>query len=784
MPITDKFRFWNRPKDDIRKKGRVPFSLGSKYTSVQGTRSLLTFFGDNVEGYDSLVSDRVDYEAVVGRKTTNSIATACLTWVITSVNSCPIEVGREEDGQFIPMESHPVLDLVAKPFGTDYDWPYLMGAMLTDYYEFGNAFALKIPDRDGNTKELQYLKAENVRPIANDATRLVSAYEYQPAGGQEIITFPAEQVWHIRYPIPDPKDPSVGISPLASVLRELYVDNLGSEVAAALMRKPRPSGILTPESSDIEVDQDTLDALKRRAEELSNNGRAGSIIGLSAGIKFTPISYSPKELALDEAKRKPEERVCAIFQIPPSVVGMGAGLDRSTYSNMAEARLAAWEDSIAPLQDHICASMMRCLFTEEDQNDDFIIRYDRSHVQVLVPDMVAIRQAARNDVMAGIITINEARAQQGLQSLDTSPFEDMGGQPIRENIVMPAQNQVPDPETLPGSQQEVQTRSFKRFDVDAMVFSDPVWNAEWEMKTALTERLSSIFNRLDDLAKTLASSSGPDSMKLVQRELDELGLEMARFAEDASKIITTAQRMIAENAIGEAARLASELQLQIDPFMGAGEDEDTDFLLLLGLIGLASNGQKLTDVVQRAMNEFLGWFKDGVGQMSEGNQSAEEFLDAFEGMKGRVSGRVRTIGQTEMHQAGRRTTQRIFNQSEKTLAYRRISARDNRVCVACWLLDGKLYQTSEMMPSHPNCRCRLIPVFGERARDESGMAFDALDLGQRKEILGPGLYEAFTNGARLDNFLEYSYDPVWGPTVTVSTVGNASVFADRKYANG
>lgn len=784
--------FWKKRSDqrDVAKKGRVPFSLGSKYTSVQGVRSMLTFFGDNVEGYDSLVTDKVDYEAAVGRKTLNSIATACLTWVITSVNSCPIEIGREEDGQFIPMESHPILDVVAQPFGTDYDWSYLMGAMLTDYFEFGNAYALKIPNRDGQTVELQYLKAENVRPVATDQTRLVSAYEYQPAGGQEIITFPADQIWHVRFPIPDPKDPSIGYSPLASVIRELYVDNLGSEVAAALMRKPRPSGILSPESSDIDVDQETLDALKRRADEMTSYNRSGSILGLSAGIKFTAISYSPKELALDEAKRKPEERICAVFQIPPSVVGMGAGLDRSTYSNMAEARLAAWEDSIAPLQDHIAASMMRCLFTQADREQKLILRYDRSHVQVMVPDMIAIRQAARNDVMAGIITVNEARAQQGLQDIDVTPFEQLGGQPVRENIVMPAQNQTPDPQSLPASQQPVETRSLKRMSLAESIIprsADLLLSLERELEADMAKILAEVYDSIAVLTEEIVGRGGQagllgiDAFRDLQGRLDAVNERLAQLAVVASGLVIEAQKRASLQAIDEGARLAEELQVLLDPTFGTQSNEDYGTLLLmLGLIGLAFNGKTLKELFTEANTDLVDQVRSRITSYLGTDADPEQLKQDVAGLLGKYGNRMNTIARTEMHQASRRTTQELWKQSPEVTAFRRISARDDRVCKICWALDGKLYRTAEMMPSHPNCRCRLIPVLGyEDARDESGLAFETLSESAKEEILGPTFYERYRNGARLETFIDYGFSPNWGTTVAPVTVARANAFADR-----
>ena len=84
------------------------------------------------------------------------------------------------------------------------------------------------------------------------------------------------------------------------------------------------------------------------------------------------------------------------------------------------------------------------------------------------------------------------------------------------------------------------------------------------------------------------------------------------------------------------------------------------------------------------------------------------------------------------------------------------------------------------MPSHPNCRCRLVPVMGyENARDESGFAFEALSEAEKEDILGPTFYGRYRDGARLETLIDYGFSPDWGTTVAPVTVARANAFADR-----
>jgi hypothetical protein len=71
---------------------------------------------------------------------------------------------------------------------------------------------------------------------------------------------------------------------------------------------------------------------------------------MTGKTKVEQFGFSPEQLLLRELRRIPEERVTAVLGVPAIVAGLGAGLDRSTFTNMAEAREAAYESGIIPTQ--------------------------------------------------------------------------------------------------------------------------------------------------------------------------------------------------------------------------------------------------------------------------------------------------------------------------------------------------------------------------------------------------------------------------------------------------
>lgn len=750
---------------------RVPFPAPS---SGQAARwSGPKWFGENIEGYDALMehSGRVDYDKALGRYTSNSVAAACVSFITTSFCSCPLVVGRVVDGEFVAVPSHPVLDLLVKP-GADYGLDLLQPLLLTDFWEWGNAYwAITRPSPSAPPTEIRFMLAGDVEPKPDPTgERLVGEYRYQPTGGAA-RPYPAENVIHFRFPIPDPTDPRRGARPLAPVVRELYVDNLGSEVSAAIMRCPRPSGILSPDGDSVVTDED-LDAIRRRASELSSNERAGQVLGLSAGIKWTQIAFDPKSLAIDEQRRKPEERICAQFGIPPQVVGIGAGLDRSTYNNAESNKRAAWQDCIGPLQDLIAATLTRALLPMYGDPGDLEIRYDRSAVGVLQADMMAIRTAAREDVKAGIISTEEARAQQGLTGAAPTP--------------PPAPT-----EPTPPTKSLKQTDAGRIYRVAEQHRNALLRNEERTLSEMAAEygRLQrEIQSALDTLEAAAQGNDLGEMHRYLTQLLPQIEGALADLADRSSAVVADAQRRAIEQATADAIDIA-RAAAGGPPKAGAVLPWNTlPAESFEALVGLSGNGSPVLGVLQAAGGDYAAAMRDALLYAVGTGQNPRETARALSGLSGANRARMETIARTEMLRAAREATRQTYAANADLLdGYVRVSAQDTRTCPACWALHGKSYPVGDPFAIHPNCRCTLVPAMKSwsdilgipdlpdtRPTIEDGETlFGRLSAEAQEAILGPGRFDAYQSGAKLADFAQESVDPEWGPTVATRTVADA-----------
>jgi len=143
--------------------------------------------------------------------------------------------------------------------------------------------------------------------------------------------------------------------------------------------------------------------------------------------------------------------------------------------------------------------------------------------------------------------------------------------------------------------------------------------------------------------------------------------------------------------------------------------------------------------------------------------------------------RAETIARTEMIRASREAQRQLYTENPSVTGYRRQATQDARVCLACLALSGTLQATDTIMPSHPNCRCVMIPetlswaeITGDSSipdtRPEVATAdriLAGLSESEKLAIMGPARFELYKNGKPLLDMVQVKQDKDWGPTTSV-----------------
>jgi len=143
--------------------------------------------------------------------------------------------------------------------------------------------------------------------------------------------------------------------------------------------------------------------------------------------------------------------------------------------------------------------------------------------------------------------------------------------------------------------------------------------------------------------------------------------------------------------------------------------------------------------------------------------------------------RAETIARTEMIRSAREAQRQLYTENGAVTGYRRQATQDSRVCLACLALSGTLQATDTIMPSHPNCRCVMIPetlswaeITGDssipdtRPKVATGEEIlKGLTPLEAQQILGTARYNLYAEGLPLSDMATVVPNTDWGPTTRV-----------------
>lgn len=357
-----------------------------------------------------------DYRGEVGNGLGSSTVAAPVLWVARTFPEAPPALWRQrENGQEEQLRTHDMLKLLQRP-NEYYTGPILWMATTTDWMADGNAYWLKRRSRAGMPVELWWTPSWMIEP-RGDETTFITHYEYSVDG--QVFRVDPEDVVHFRFGL-DPDDPRKGYSPLKSVLAEVFTDDEAARFTATLLRNMGVPGlVISPEKGSPAPSDDDVKATKAYMGQAFSGDRRGEPLIMSGPTQVEQFGFSPEQMLLRELRRIPEERVTAVLGIPAIVAGLGAGLDRSTFTNMAEAREAAYEAGIIPMQ-RIMGEDVRFQLLPDFGEDPFEWRFafDLSKVRVLQEDLY--RQAQRYDLLirGGWAMVAEGRRPMGLEVVD------------------------------------------------------------------------------------------------------------------------------------------------------------------------------------------------------------------------------------------------------------------------------------------------------------------------------------------------------------------------------
>lgn len=322
----------------------------------------------------------------------------------------PLRVMEMSDEGWVPVESHPLAELLEDP-SPDYDMGELIELTQT-YWDIGGD-ALWAKDLNGfrQVGRLTPFRAEEYK-VRQTGDRIMGRFEVDTAG-QSAKPFAPEDVVYFRYP--NPNDRQRGVSPTDVALSML---NLGKRTEATvrslLSNAVFPSVVISPHhewSPEEDELEEFKDLIRRYHEGPKNTGKPFIALG---GAKVDRVSLSIQELLPDALIDRVEAVTSSIFRIPPIVLGHLVGLKNSPWSQMEQAHRQAYADAIQPQWRRIEKTLTRQVLRPVDSDRGRKIQFDVTEVQALQDDE---SQKIKDAAVARFWTLNQRLVHSGQDPL-------------------------------------------------------------------------------------------------------------------------------------------------------------------------------------------------------------------------------------------------------------------------------------------------------------------------------------------------------------------------------
>lgn len=338
----------------------------------------------------------------------NVIAHRAICMTVQAAASVTLKVHSMYNGSHTAVKRHKILDLLKAPNPMQSGKEFLE-CLYAHKLISGNAYIIICGD--ANQKQEVYLLRPDRVTVVGGENMLPAAYIYKV--NNDTIEFEVNQnngsslVLHIKnfHPLSD----WYGLSSIEAAAYSIDQHNQAGEWNQSLLKNgARPSGaiVVNNQSGNGYLTDKQFNELKSTIDEMFSGARnAGRPILLEGGLDWKEMSLSPRDMDFIESKHSSARDIALALGMPPQLLGIPGD---NTYSNLQEARLAFWEQTVIPLVEHVTEKLS--VWFSQIYNQDIEIRADLDSITTLAQRREAVWDRADG---SGFLTVNEKRAMVG-----------------------------------------------------------------------------------------------------------------------------------------------------------------------------------------------------------------------------------------------------------------------------------------------------------------------------------------------------------------------------------
>ena len=348
----------------------------------------------------------------------NAIVYRCVNEIAKGASGVPFKICNADGDE---IENHPAKSLLNRPNPLQ-SYSEFMNALFGYLLLSGNSYMLKVAGISNVPKELHLLRPDRIT-ISGGRGAMPARYDYKVNGRTEAVydvdqdsgfsELKQTKLWN-------PLDDFYGLSPLNAAAVEVDQHNLSSKHNINLLNNgARPSGavIFKPKDSDGFATSLTAGQRQQLMTDLNNRfsgtDNAGRPMLLEGDFDWKEMGLSPKDMDFINLKHMSATDIAMCFGVPSQLVGVP---DAQTYSNVAEARLALYEETILPMLSKVQSDINEWLMPQF--SEDVYFKFDTDEIPALSERRKRIYENVIGAVKEGIMTRNEARERLGLNAID------------------------------------------------------------------------------------------------------------------------------------------------------------------------------------------------------------------------------------------------------------------------------------------------------------------------------------------------------------------------------
>ncbi|HMU15876.1 MAG TPA: phage portal protein [Thauera aminoaromatica] len=327
---------------------------------------------------------------------------ACVRLISDTCATLPLEFYNRQNGAAATRDDLWLVRLFSGNVNRFQNRLEFFSTMALNLCVHGNAYARITRGDDGRVVSLMPLMAPQMEVRTLEKGDVVYIY-YTPGG---TVTYAAESVWHIKLF----GNNLIGMSPLAHARSSIGIAIASEKSVNKVFRNgAKPAGVLM---YDKVLKKEQREQIRQSFADLAE-GDSDSLIVLEAGMKYEQVSMSPQDIELLASRRFQIEDIARFMGVPSVLINDTAG--STTWGSGIQQIIAGWYKlGLRPYLERFETSIEVALLTDEERHR-WEPEFDFD--ELLRADFGARMEGYQKGINAGVITPNEARAEEGRQGL-------------------------------------------------------------------------------------------------------------------------------------------------------------------------------------------------------------------------------------------------------------------------------------------------------------------------------------------------------------------------------